>query len=73
MGFGQIKELATNQVLFYQDDFLEENLKDYHENWQEIFELAKKIIKEKYEIQTIEEVYLILKTTSYDVEEMEIY
>ena len=73
MGINQLKEFATGQVLNSADDFIEENLKDYYKNWEEIINLANKILFEKYEIQTIDEVKLIFQVRCFDIEEVTVY
>lgn len=73
LGINQLKEFATNQVLNSADDFIEENLKDYYENWEEILNLANKILFERYEIQTIDEVKLIFQVRCFNIEEVTVY
>lgn len=73
LGINQLKEFATNQVLNNSDDFIEENLKDYYDNWKQIFNLVNKIIDEDYTIQTLKEACLILKVRSFQIEEIEVY
>lgn len=73
LGINQLKEFATCQVLNCADDFIEKNLKDSYENWEEILNLANKILFERYEIQTIEEVKLIFQVRCFDIEEVTVY
>lgn len=73
MGINQLKEFATGQVLNCAVDFIEENLKDYYKNWEEILNLANKILFEKYEIQTINEVKLIFQVRYFDIKKIEVY
>lgn len=72
-GEGQLKEFATRQVLNCEDDFLEENIKEYNDNWEKILKLVDKIINDEYVIKTLEEANLIFQIRIYNVEEIEVY
>lgn len=73
MGINQLKEFAITQVIYNQDDFIEDNLECLFDDWKTIVNLANKIINEDYKIQTLKEACLILKVRSYQIEEIEVY
>lgn len=72
-GIEQLKDFATDQVLNCEDNFLQDNLEAYEDNWEEILKLANKILNERYRIQTLDEVKLVFQVRCFDIEEIEVY